>query len=100
MLFRYKLQLPPGVVGELVLIQWYYVASNTGCSHEGYDSYEWPEEWIYVSNREDEDGGESGGGGSAWDQKMSVGTGLKPCSEVLSKDGNGIPEQFWGCAVR
>jgi hypothetical protein len=31
---------------------------------------------------------------------MSVGTGLKPCSEVLSKDGNGIPEQFWGCAVR
>ena len=30
MLFRYVLQLPPDLVGDLVLIQWYYVAGNSG----------------------------------------------------------------------
>ena len=112
MLFKYKLKLPEGLAIEnavagngvsvadgvlgnndnssnLVLIQWYYVASNSGCIHEGYDVYPWPEEWIASTNDNDDDGH----GPSAWEQKLSVGTGLKPCKEILSEDGNGIPEQ-------
>jgi len=88
MVFQYKLKLPNDVAGNLVLIQWYYVASNSGCFHEGYDSYDWPAHWISSSD----------GDASEWDQKANVGTGLKPCSEILSEDGNGLPEQFWNCA--
>ncbi|KAL3796819.1 hypothetical protein ACHAWO_007047, partial [Cyclotella atomus] len=71
MLFKYTLELPQGLVGELVLLQWYYVASNSGCNHEGYDVYPFPREWIYASLDEEEE--ES----SAWEEKWSVGTGLK-----------------------
>jgi hypothetical protein len=73
MLFKYTLKLPPGLSGELVLLQWYYVASNTGCIHEGYEEYDFPEEWIKrLEVEEDGDGGPS-----AWEEKFSVGTGLK-----------------------
>jgi hypothetical protein len=81
MLFAYTLELPPDVVGELVLLQWYYVASNSGCNHEGYDVYPYPRDWIFASL--DEDGEEV----SAWEEKWSVGTGLKSCKDVLPEDG-------------
>jgi hypothetical protein len=82
MLFQYTLQLPQGLVGELVLLQWYYVASNSGCIHEGYESYPFPRAWIASSNDQEELGEPS-----AWEEKWSVGTGLKSCDEVLSEDG-------------
>ena len=85
MAFKYKLQLPKGLVGELVLLQWYYVASNSGCVHEGYDDYDWPGEWIQSVMQGD--GDEEGP--SVWDEKMSVGKGNKPCADVLSPDGDG-----------
>jgi hypothetical protein len=88
MLFQYTLQLPEGLVGELVLLQWYYVASNTGCIHEGYDVYPFPREWI--ASLESEEEGEMEGEDdepSAWEAKWSVGTGLKSCAEVLPEDG-------------
>jgi hypothetical protein len=81
MLFKFTLELPQGLVGELVLLQWYYVASNSGCNHEGYDVYPFPREWIYASLDEEEE--ES----SAWEEKWSVGTGLKSCKDVLPEDG-------------
>ncbi|KAL3796132.1 hypothetical protein HJC23_000635 [Cyclotella cryptica] len=93
MLFQYTLQLPQGLVGDLVLLQWYYVASNSGCIHEGYESYPFPRAWIGSSSDQEENGEPS-----AWEEKWSVGTGLKSCDEVLSEDGDGIPEQFWNCA--
>lgn len=83
MLFRYVLQLLPDVSGELVLLQWYYVAGNSGCSHAGYDEYPWPDDWMEDTNEDGEI--------SAIETKYSVGVGLKPCEEVLSKDGNGVP---------
>lgn len=79
MLFQYTLQLPDGLVGELVLLQWYYVASNSGCIHEGYDVYPFPREWI-ASLDEDEET-------SDWEEKWSVGTGLKRCADILPEDG-------------
>lgn len=83
MLFRYVLQLPPDVSGELVLLQWYYVSGNSGCSHAGYDEYPWPDNWMEDTNEDGEI--------SAIETKYSVGVGLKPCEEVLSEDGNGVP---------
>jgi hypothetical protein len=83
MVFEYTLRLPPGLSGELVLLQWYYVASNLGCVHEGYAEYDFPREWIKSLDSEGEGDGEP----SAWEEKFSVGTGLKSCDEVLSEDG-------------
>ena len=84
MLFSYVLQLPPDLVGELVLIQWYYVASNSGCVHEGYAEYDFPREWIVSL---DEEGGGKVEEPSDWEVKWGVGTGLKSCEEVLPEDG-------------
>jgi len=39
--FHYKYKLPVGLLGELVLIQWYYVTGNT-CVVEGYANYPFP----------------------------------------------------------
>jgi hypothetical protein len=39
--FNYKYKLPVGLLGELVLIQWYYVTGNT-CVVEGYANYPFP----------------------------------------------------------
>jgi len=90
MLFQYTMRLPTGIVGDLVLIQWYYVASNSGCAHDGYDEYPWPEDWILNMNEDEEL--------SDWESKFSVGKGLNSCGDVLPPDGNGVPEQFWNCA--
>ena len=113
MVFRYRLRLPEGILagsaggggGGSALLQWYYVASNSACVHPGYDEYDWPLDWLASSSG----GGGGGGGGeeehegdgdstsssgsgiaaSVWEQKASVGTGLKMCDEVLPADGNG-----------
>ena len=34
MLFRFQLELPPDFAGSFVLLQWYYVESNSSCLHE------------------------------------------------------------------
>jgi len=39
--FHYRYKLPAGLLGELVLIQWYYVTGNT-CTDEGYANYPFP----------------------------------------------------------
>lgn len=83
MLFKYVMQLPPGLSGELVLLQWYYVAGNSGCSHAGYDDYPWPENWLEDTNGDGEI--------SPLEAKYSVGIGLNPCEDILSEDGNGVP---------
>ena len=95
MLFSYTLQLPSGLIGELVLLQWYYVASNSGCIHEGYDVYPFPREWIASLDNENDGANDTI---SAWEEKVSIGTGLNSCNEVLPEDGDGVPEQFWNCA--
>ncbi|KAL7530181.1 hypothetical protein ACHAXR_003348, partial [Thalassiosira sp. AJA248-18] len=92
MLFQFKMKLPQGVTGDLVLIQWYYVAGNSGCVHDGYNEYAWPENWIHNMDEDEEN--------SVWESKVSVGMGLKSCEEggVIPPDGEGTPEQFWNCA--
>ena len=87
MLFEFTMRLPEGVTGDLVLLQWYYVAGNSGCAHEGYDEYPWPEDWIENLNEDEEI--------SDWEKKFSVGTGLNSCSDAgaLPPDGLGTPEQ-------
>jgi hypothetical protein len=42
---HYRFQLPSGLGGDLVLIQWHYITANT-CSHVGYDQYAWPAGWA------------------------------------------------------
>lgn len=80
MLFQYRLKLPDGLFGELVLIQWYYVAANSACIHAGYDTYDWPKNWtISTANAITSD----------WNATESVGTGLQLCNEILPEDGNG-----------
>lgn len=74
MVFRYRLRLPDDLVGDLVLLQWHYVASGgDACVHEGYDAYDWPRHWT------------SGG----WDPKANAGAGLRSCEDVLPADGDG-----------
>jgi len=38
---QYKYQLPAGLSGDLVLLQWHYITANS-CKHVGYDTYNWP----------------------------------------------------------
>jgi hypothetical protein len=88
MLFRFQLELPPDLSGQLVLLQWYYVASISGCMHEGYDQYPWPQTWIQSSVK----------GEYVFD------AGLENCADILPPDGYQeitnkiLPEQFWNCA--
>ena len=70
--YKYKLQLPEGLHGEMVLLQWYYLTANS-CKHVGYDMYDWPEEW-------------------GKDVELY---GALPDCENVPEDGDGVPEQFW-----
>lgn len=38
--YQYKFQLPQGLSGDLVLLQWHYIASNS-CLPPGYNTYNW-----------------------------------------------------------
>jgi len=73
--YKFKLQLPQGLHGEVVLLQWYYLTANS-CKHVGYDGYTWPEEW---------------GGDVLLYERL-------PDCENVPVDGDGVPEQFWNCA--
>ena len=70
--YKLQLQLPKGLHGEVVLLQWYYLTANS-CKHVGYDMYDWPSEW--------------GGDVLLYDR-------LPDCVDV-HPSGNGVPEQFW-----
>ena len=43
-IFSYKMKLPSDVVGDLVLIQWWWGTGNT-CDYVGYEEYNWPASW-------------------------------------------------------
>ena len=43
-LYRYKVKLPDGLTGDLVLFQWKYLTANS-CEYPGYSSYNWPSDW-------------------------------------------------------
>jgi len=70
---RMKFKLPPGLTGDLVLLQWHWVTGNS-CRSVGYEDYSWP---------------------SGWEPD-----GMSPCPtyENLSPIGAGNPEQFWSCS--
>ena len=68
--FSFKMRLPPDLYGDIVLLQWYYLTANS-CVHDGYEQYDWPDGWEVPS--------------------------ADICGTV-SKDGVGVPEQFWNCA--
>jgi hypothetical protein len=73
-LYRYVLQLPPNLQGNLVLLQWYYLTGNS-CIHPGYETYPFP---------------------VAWGGNLPGNTGY--CIVNDSDGGNGTPERFWNCA--
>lgn len=73
--FSYKFQLPAGLSGDLVLLQWHYVTANS-CIPTGYNDYNWPT-------------------GSYW---PGANPQNLPTCGPLPPDGNGAPEQFWNCA--
>jgi len=72
--YKMKFQLPEGLNGEVVLIQWYYLTANS-CKHEGYADYEFP---------------------SSWGSDVNNYKQMEDCENV-PPDGNGVPEQFWNC---
>lgn len=47
---HYKFQLPSGLDGEYVLLQWHYITANAGCTHVGYEDYAWPVGWLKPGN--------------------------------------------------
>jgi len=69
--YKYRYKLPDTLVGDLVLIQWYYLTANS-CRHPGYDEYPFPDGFADSTN-------------------------LDQC-ESVPPDGRGVPEQFWNCA--
>jgi len=71
--FRHRLQLPQGLEGELVLLQWYYLTANS-CQHPGYDTLALPADWNEDYSH------------------------LPTCNVDDSDGGNGSPERFWNCA--
>jgi hypothetical protein len=42
--YRYRFQLPPGLSGDRVLLQWHYVTANS-CLPPGYNTYPFPSGW-------------------------------------------------------
>jgi len=42
-LYSHKYRLPSDLTGSNVLVQWQYVTANSGCSHQGYNDYPWPQ---------------------------------------------------------
>jgi len=43
-MFSYRMKLPGNVVGNLVLIQWWWLSGNS-CDYAGYEQYTWPASW-------------------------------------------------------
>jgi len=76
--YRYKFQLPQGLSGNLVLLQWHYIASNS-CLPPGYNTYNWPAGWN------------PGNLGACVDIPLHG-------SDSSGMVQAGRPEQFWNCA--
>ena len=71
--FSMKFRLPPGLVGERVVLQWKYVTANS-CNPIGYETYAFP--------------------AADWHNP-----GLPSCVNPLPETtGSTPPEQFWNCA--
>ena len=73
--YRYKFQLPSGLSGDLVLLQWHYIASNS-CLPPGYNTYNWPAGWNPGN--------------------LPVCVDIPLYGSVPVQGGR--PEQFWNCA--
>jgi Lytic polysaccharide mono-oxygenase, cellulose-degrading/Chitin recognition protein len=73
-LYRYVVELPANLQGDLVLLQWYYLTANS-CIHPGYSTYPFP---------------------AAWGGNLPGPTGM--CNVDDSDGGSGTPERFWNCA--
>ena len=71
--YRYKFQLPQGLSGDLVLLQWHYITANS-CLPPGYNTYNWPAGWNPGN--------------------------LPTCVDIPADGavGGNRPEQFWNCA--
>ena len=76
--YKYKFQLPQGLSGNLVLLQWHYIASNS-CLPPGYNTYNWPAGWN------------PGNLGACVDIPLHG-------SDSSGMVQAGRPEQFWNCA--
>ncbi|KAL7537882.1 hypothetical protein ACHAXR_010650 [Thalassiosira sp. AJA248-18] len=72
--FSYQMNLPCGLTGDLVLLQWYFVTAQD-CYHPGYLDYSFPPEW-----------------GDVFEEKINE------CPNPLPPDGEGLPLQYWNCA--
>jgi hypothetical protein len=68
--YSYKFELPTGLSGDLVLLQWHYITANS-CVHVGYNTYNWPV-------------------GPHWPSASDL---TVPNCGPLPPDGNGVPEQ-------
>ncbi len=73
-LFSYQMNLPCGMTGDLVLLQWYFVTAQD-CYHEGYLDYDFPASW-----------------GDVFEEK------IEKCPSPLPPSGDGLPLQYWNCA--
>ena len=72
--FSYQMDLPCGLTGGLVLLQWYFVTAQD-CYHERYLEYDFPQEW-----------------GDVFEEKINE------CPSPLPPSGDGLPLQYWNCA--
>ena len=75
--YQYRFQLPAGLSGDRVLLQWYYMTANS-CTPDGYDRYNFPSGWHP-------------GNLGACEYIPSDG-------ENYPGSGRRLPEQFWNCA--
>jgi len=75
LLTRHTFQLPPGVHGEKVYLQWHWITFY-GCVMPGWDTYPWPDGWA----------------GDTLPSRY-----CKECSLPLPDIGND-PQQYWNCA--
>jgi len=71
-LFSHRFKLPPGLSGQLVLLQWHYITANSCLPDEGYLNYDFP---------------------VGFEPKYNLGI----CKSI-PPSGRGVPEQFWNCA--
>ena len=75
--YQYRFQLPAGLSGDRVLLQWHYMTANS-CIPPGYDRYNFPSGWHP-------------GNLGACEYIPSDG-------ENYPYSGRRLPEQFWNCA--
>jgi hypothetical protein len=75
--YQYRFQLPAGLSGDRVLLQWHYITANT-CIPPGYDRYNFPSGW-HPGN-------------------LGACEYLPSDGKIFPLSGRKLPEQFWNCA--